>query len=62
MKRQVIVIPGGQVFETYQDYISYLQGIKIESLEDLSRRKWKDYLAEDLGDEFDVYCLKSMTK
>lgn len=55
MKKQVIVIHGGDTFDTYEDWLSYL---KVKKL-DFERIKnpfsgWKETLGEKLGDEFEL--------
>ena len=54
MKKQIVVIHGGSSFNTYENYISYLKNRKI-SIEKLkSRKDWKDTLATELGDDYEV--------
>lgn len=53
MKRQVLVIHGGDTFETYERYISFLESYKID-LDRLRKRDWKTALPAALGDSFDV--------
>ncbi len=53
MKKQVIVIHGGDTFETYEDYISSLKGFKID-LESLKSKDWKSSLEKGLGKDFEV--------
>ncbi|MEK7111753.1 MAG: alpha/beta hydrolase [Patescibacteria group bacterium] len=54
MKQQVVIIHGGETFDTYKDYISSLKNREV-SLDKLrSQRDWKDTLAERLGEDFDV--------
>lgn len=52
--RQILVIHGGHVYSTYADYVHELKNEKV----DLERLKyeldWKDSLAADLGDEYEV--------
>lgn len=52
--QQIVVIHGGETFDTYKDYILYLNRREI-SLDKLrAQRDWKDTLAEMLGEDFDV--------
>ena len=37
MKKQVVVIHGGETFKTYEDYLAFLKGWRIEP-EDLPER------------------------
>lgn len=53
MKQQVFVIHGGNAFETYEEYISYLQNAEV-TLERLQFKDWKKNLAEMLGENFEV--------
>lgn len=53
MKRQVIVIHGGDAFENYSDYLNSLKKREI-TLEKLRSVGWKGNLAKDLGSKFDV--------
>ncbi len=53
MKKQIVVIHGGNAFETYEEYLQNLQ-TKYVSLEKLRFKDWKRNLGEKLGEEFDV--------
>jgi predicted alpha/beta hydrolase family esterase len=54
MKKQIAIIHGGTSFKTYEDYLSYLKTKEI-SLEKLRPRKdWKDTLASELGDDYEI--------
>lgn len=57
MKQQVFVIHGGTAFDTYEEYISYLQNKEV-SLEKLQGRDWKMNLQDTLGDGYEVYLVK----
>lgn len=57
MKQQVFVIHGGDAFNTYEEYLSFLEGYEV-SLEKLQKKGWKDSLAENLGSDYDVYLVK----
>ncbi len=57
MKQQVIIIPGGDVFATYEEYLNSLKQKEI-SLERLRTKDWKANLKDDLGENFDVINLK----
>lgn len=58
MKKQVIVVAGGDSFDTYEDYLKFLESFEIESLDDLKGKRWKDSLPEKLGSDFDVTVLR----
>ncbi len=54
-KRQVIVIHGGDSFETYKRYIKFLKEWKIDFDEYRHpKKKWRDTLATSLGGNFEV--------
>jgi len=57
MKKQVILIHGGETFETYEKYMEFLKVTDV-SISDLKRKKWKKTLAEKLGDDYDVVTLE----
>jgi hypothetical protein len=53
--KQIVVIHGGDVFPTYDAYITYLRNFKIESLDFFRGKKgWKATLQETLGDAYEV--------
>ena len=54
MKPQILVIGGGTVFDNYEDYLNYLRGYKIKSLEDLKFKDWKSWLEDVLGEQFEI--------
>lgn len=54
MKKQVIVIHGGDTFETYEDYFNHLKNYQIESLDYFKRKDWKNSLQDRLGEDFEV--------
>lgn len=55
MSKQIIVIHGGDTFETYDKYLSFLRDyeINIERYK-TNKNDWKPWLREKLGDEFEV--------
>lgn len=54
MKRQIILIHGGDFFKTYDEYIDSLKNWKISIEKFRPRHDWKTTLQEALGDSFDV--------
>ncbi|MBU6231279.1 MAG: alpha/beta hydrolase [Patescibacteria group bacterium] len=54
MKRQVIVIHGGDTPETYEKYIADLKAEEFD-LEDARRKRWRETLEALLGTDFLVY-------
>ena len=53
MKKQIIVIHGGDTFNTYKEYISFLRNYKID-FERMLSKGWKNSLQEKLGKGFEV--------
>ena len=54
-KKQVVVIRGGDIFKTYDEYLDFLRNYEI----DIERYKsnktdWKPWLREALGEEYEV--------
>jgi hypothetical protein len=55
MKKQIIVINGGNAFNTYEEYLAFLKDREIDFEEYRNHRKdWKATLDEKLGKEFEV--------
>jgi len=53
MKKQVILIHGGDTFETYEEYIKSLQDFKMD-FQMLKKKDWKISLENKLGGVFEV--------
>ncbi len=53
MKKQVITIHGGDTFETYEEYISFLKDFSFD-FERMKSKGWKGNLQESLGEDFEV--------
>ena len=53
MKKQIIIIHGGDTFDTYKQYISFLKSFKID-FEKIINKGWKDDLNKKLGKGFEV--------
>lgn len=53
MKQQILVIHGGEVHKSYEDYLNFLKNYKID-LEKVKHGGWKDYLQDELGDNYEV--------
>lgn len=53
MTKQVVVIHGGNSFESYEEFLTYLES-KEPSIERLKQKDWKEGLSEALGGEYDV--------
>ena len=53
MKKQIVVIDGGDAFNTYEEYLSFLRKKEFD-FERLNKRGWKETLSEKLGEGFEV--------
>lgn len=53
MKKQILVIHGGNAFETQEQYLQHLKAKEI-TLNRLRAKGWKDKLGEVLGQGYDV--------
>lgn len=54
MKKQVVVIGGGDVFRTRKEFVSFLKKYKIDDLDYFSKKGWKNSLQKELGKSFEV--------
>lgn len=54
MKKQVVIIHGGDTFDTYEEYLKFLKDFEIKSL-DYFRNKgsWKNNFQQRLGEDFE---------
>ena len=57
MKRQVVVIHGGGVFDTYKEYITFLKKYKLD-FKKLQTKRWKENLPDRIGKDFEVVSIK----
>jgi hypothetical protein len=57
MKKQVVVIHGGNIFKTYRAYLTYLKSYKLD-FKKLKTGGWKENLKNGLGKNFEVILLK----
>lgn len=62
MKKQIVIIHGGDTYDTYEEYLEELKNATIEDLSSLSKKGWKDRLQENLGDTYDVITPKMPNK
>jgi len=53
IKKQVVVVHGGDTFDTYEEYLSFLNAYEI-NFEKLKIKRWKEILGERLGEDFEV--------
>ena len=55
MKKQVVVIHGGDAFDTYQEYVSFLKHWKIDFTDYQNQRTgWKKTLGKALGARYEI--------
>lgn len=54
MKKQIVIIHGGDSFDTYEEYIAFLKDFEIDSLDYFRGKGWKSIIQEQLGDGFEV--------
>lgn len=57
MKKQVIVIHGGDTFDSYEDYLLFLNAFEVDK-ESLFAKGWRSSLQSELGEEYEVLCLR----
>jgi uncharacterized protein len=53
MKQQILIIHGGNVFDTHEHYLADLKSREV-TLDRMRRKGWKDKLQEMLGEDYDV--------
>lgn len=53
MQKQVLIIHGGDSFEAYEEYLSFLKKFEID-FDRLKSKGWKETLADKLGASFEV--------
>ena len=53
MKQQVISIHGGEVFDSYKEYINFLKEYKLKK-EKPNKKRWPNFLQKNLGEKFEV--------
>ncbi|MCX6811405.1 MAG: alpha/beta fold hydrolase [Candidatus Berkelbacteria bacterium] len=54
MKKQIIVIHGGDSFKTYKEYLNSLKNWEVKIDYFRPRKDWKTTLQDELGEKFDV--------
>jgi predicted alpha/beta hydrolase family esterase len=54
MKKEILVIHGGEAFDTYEQYLDFLREDELD-LREVRSPRWKSRLAENLGDEYEVF-------
>jgi len=53
MKKQIVVIHGGDTFEKYEEFLSFLKNFQIDPYS-FKKKGWKDTLQDKLGEDFEV--------
>ncbi len=54
MKKQVVVIHGGDTFKNFDEYITFLKEFVIDSLDYFRGKNWKETLEGSLGSDFEA--------
>lgn len=54
MKQQIVIIHGGDTFDTYNDYLFFLENREVDLDRLRLQKDWKDTLPGELGESFDV--------
>ncbi|KKT41180.1 MAG: hypothetical protein UW30_C0011G0011 [Candidatus Giovannonibacteria bacterium GW2011_GWA2_44_13b] len=55
MKKQIVVIHGGDTFDTYEQYFDMLKNCQIDFEEyRTGKTRWKNNLGKDLGENYEV--------
>jgi predicted alpha/beta hydrolase family esterase len=57
MKKQIVLIHGGDTFDSYKEYLSFLKNLEVD-LDKYRKVKWSSSLQGELGNKFDVLLLK----
>ena len=52
--QQVVIINGGTTFDSKKEYYDYLKNIQIDKDRLLTKTDWKQTIARDLGDKYEV--------
>jgi hypothetical protein len=53
MKKQILLIHGGDVFDSYEEYLEFLKGYRLD-IDKIKDGNWKDNLQKSLGSDFEV--------
>ncbi|MBU2219363.1 alpha/beta hydrolase [Patescibacteria group bacterium] len=53
MKKQILIIHGGDTFDTYEEYLEFLKNDKLD-FEKIMEEGWKDTLDDKFGEDFEV--------
>ncbi len=55
MKKQIVIIHGGYVYDTKDDFLVRLKEKKVSRDDFISRKDWKDDFEENLRNEFEIF-------
>jgi uncharacterized protein len=53
MKKQILVVHGSRVFESYEKYLDYLKNYEVD-LDKMRKDGWKDKLQDEMGSGYDI--------
>ena len=53
MEKQIVIIGGGETFDTYEDYFKFLEDYEID-FEEIKTKGWKDNFEEALESDFEI--------
>lgn len=62
MKKQIIIVGGGTTFDSYEDYINYLENKEVGIDTFTPSKDWKDNIGEELGEKYEVLTLRMPNK
>lgn len=54
MKKQIVIIGGGETYDSYKEYVDDLKNYEVTIDAFKSRKDWKESLQEKLGDGFEI--------
>lgn len=54
MKKQVIIIHGGEAFATHEEYLDYLKNREVTREYFYPRKNWKNNLPQELGADYEI--------
>jgi len=54
MKKQIIIIHGGDSFDTYENFLDSLKNWEVSLETFLPKKDWKSSLQQELGEEYEV--------
>ncbi len=53
MSKQIVFIHGGDSFDSYEEYIDFLQNFEIDIERFKPRKRWREWLINELGDDYE---------